>query len=76
MPSATDTNAAGARQSLSDLLDEYDNWRGTLDYCSGEFDAVEKIVALYCFAVANYDDPRIDLLLDAIAAVQTAGKDF
>lgn len=43
---------------------------------SGEFDGVEKIVALYRFAIANYDDPRIDLVLDAIAAVETAGKDF
>lgn len=76
MPSATDTKT-GNRRSLSELLDEYDNWRGTFEYAgSGEFDGVEKIVALYRFAIANYDDPRIDLVLDAIAAVEKAGKDF
>lgn len=77
MPSTTDTQTAAPRRSLSGLLDEYDNWRGTMEYAgSGEFDGVEKIVALYRFAIANYDDPRIDLVLDAIAAVETAGKDF
>jgi hypothetical protein len=75
-PTDLDTQTARARPSLSDLLDAYDNWRGTLHYSSGEFDGVEKITALYRFAIARHDDPRIDLLLDAIVAVEIAGKDF
>lgn len=75
MTSPTETKA-GTRRSLQELLDEYDNWRGTLDYSNGEFDAVEKIGALYRFAISKYDDPRIDLLLDAIAAVEEAGDTF
>lgn len=73
---ADTTEMAADRRSLGDLLDAYDNWHGTLDYCKGEFDAVEKIVALYRFAIANYDDPRIDLVLDALAAVEKAGDTF
>lgn len=77
MTSPTDTKATGSRLSLSDLLDAYDNWRGTMEYAgSGDFDGVEKVTALYRFAIANYDDPRIGLVLDAIAAVETAGKYF
>lgn len=71
------TEMAADRRSLGDLLDAYDNWRGTLEYAgSGDFDGVEKIVALYRFAIANYDDPRIDLLLNAVAAVEKAGDTF
>ena len=71
------TEMAADRRSLGDLLDVYDNWRGTLEYAgSGDFDGVEKIVALYRFAIANYDDPRIDLLLNAVAAVEKAGDTF
>jgi hypothetical protein len=77
MTSAIEAPTAETRRSLSDLLDAYDNWRGTMEYVgSGEFDGVEKLVALYRYAIANYDDPRIDLLLGAVAAVETAGKDF
>lgn len=72
MPSATDN-----KRPLSDLLDAYDNWHGTMEHAgSGEFDGVEKITALYRFAIANYDDPRIELLLDAIAAVEKAGDTY
>jgi hypothetical protein len=77
MTSPTDTPKGGARHSLGDLLDAYDNWRGTMDHAgSGEFETIEKIVALYRFAIANYDDPRIDLVLDGIAAVEKAGDTF
>lgn len=63
--------------SLEDLLTEYDNWRGVMDHAgSGEFDTIEKIVALYRFAIANYTDPRIDLVLDLVAAVEKAGDTF
>ncbi|WP_396913659.1 hypothetical protein [Mycolicibacterium sp.] len=67
----------GPRRPLGDLLDEYDNWRGVMEHAgSGEFDGVEKIVALYRFAIANYDDPRIDLVLELIEAVEKAGDTF
>jgi hypothetical protein len=78
MTTPTDTTEMAAdRRSLGDLLDGYDTWRGTLEYAgSGDFDGVEKIVALYRFAIANYDDPRIDLLPIAVAAVEKAGDTF
>jgi hypothetical protein len=76
MSSPTESEATRARRPLSDLLDAYDNWNGVLSYTKGEFDGVEKLVALYRFAIANYDDPRIDLVLDAIVAVEKAGDTF
>jgi hypothetical protein len=61
--------------SIDHLITEYDGWKGALDRDSDDFDALAKLTALYRFAIANYSKPGIELLLEAIAAMEPAAKE-
>ncbi|TCN42433.1 hypothetical protein EV641_1281 [Rhodococcus sp. SMB37] len=61
--------------TIEDLFNEYDQWRVVLDQDSDQFDTISKMVALYRFAISHYNEPGIELLLQAIEAVEAADKD-
>lgn len=74
-PAHLDTDQQPVRPTLDDLLSEYDNWRGTLDRDTDDHDSIAKLAALYRFAITHYDQPGIELLLDAIVAIEGAQKE-
>ncbi|MFF2026545.1 hypothetical protein [Rhodococcus koreensis] len=66
----TETSAEPAH-TVDGLFDEYDQWKSVLDRDSDEFGALAKLTALYRFAISNYNEPGKELLLRALAAVES-----
>lgn len=60
--------------TIDDLINEYDQWKSLLARDSDDFDTISKIAALYRFAIKNYNEPGIDLLLRAIETIEAAEK--
>lgn len=61
--------------SMDHLLNEYEGWSRTLLQDTDEYDLITKTMALYRFAMNNYNEPGRDLLLQAIAAFEAAQDD-
>jgi hypothetical protein len=72
---ASTAQPADTRLSIDHLINEYDGWKSVLDRDTDDFDAFAKLTALYRFAITNYSEPGVELLLDAIAAVEAAEKE-
>ncbi|WP_156517561.1 hypothetical protein [Rhodococcus sp. LB1] len=70
----SEASIATAR-TIEELIDEYDQWRSVLDRDSDEFDTIAKIAALYRFAIANFNEPGSELLLRAIASIESVEKE-
>lgn len=66
---------ADTSMSMDHLLDEYDGWSKTRDRDTDDFDLMTKTMALYRFAINNYNEPGSDLLLQAIRAFEDAKDD-
>lgn len=60
--------------TIDDLINEYDQWKLLLARDSDDFDTISKIAALYRFAIKNYNEPGIELLLRAIETVEATEK--
>lgn len=60
--------------TIDNLINEYDDWKSLLDRDSDEFETIGKVVALYRFAIAHYNEPGSELLLRAIEAVEATGQ--
>ncbi len=58
--------------TLDGLIGAYDEWKQVADRDTDEFGALERLVALYRFAIANFNEPGRELMLAAIEATETA----
>ncbi|TCN42434.1 hypothetical protein EV641_1282 [Rhodococcus sp. SMB37] len=56
--------------ALDDLVDEFGYWNRLPEIESDRFGSFAQLAALYKYAIAHYNDPGIELLLDAISEAQ------
>ncbi|RUP04750.1 MAG: hypothetical protein EKK34_12620 [Mycobacterium sp.] len=75
MASSTDLGLEVSPPTIDELLREYDDWSKTADRTDDDWDLVTKTKELYRFAIANYNEPGIELLLRAIRAFEAAKRD-
>lgn len=59
--------------SLSDLADEYGHWNKLPGMESDSYGAFAQLAELYKYAISNYNEPGIGLLLEAISEARMAG---
>jgi hypothetical protein len=67
-----DFDVMDAPFSFDHLLNQLEGWNSTLLQDTDDYDLITKTLALYRFALKNYNEPGRDLLLHALKAFEDA----